>query len=231
MEYCAENNCVPDIMIYHELAWWSIPDWQMHVDDYRRIEDGLGINDLPIVVTEYGDMQTCGNPGRMVHFVTNIEQSGAWAQMAFWRLANNLNDTAADDNSPNSNWWLFRKYAEMDGRLLETQVSSIKDSQLHDGDWVLSYKGLASINDSEDEIRIIAEELDGPAEAEEVKVDVDVESYNNESQPKPCNETGTEYFSGTNCKPYAPKQLSNTKIPIPTYLPAKIDCTCFLVVA
>ena len=156
MTYCAENNCVPEIMIYHELAWWSIPDWQVHVDDYRALEDRLGVEDLPIVVTEYGDMQTCGNPARMIHFVTNIENSGAWAQMAYWRLANNLNDTAADDNSPNSNWWLFRKYAEMDGKLLETTVSSLKDSHLHDGDWVLSYKGLASINDSEDEIRVIA---------------------------------------------------------------------------
>ena len=156
MQYCAQNSCVPEIMIYHELAWWSIPDWQVHVDDYRALEDRLGIEDLPIVVTEYGDMQTCGNPGRMVHFVTNIENSGTYAQMAYWRLANNLNDTAADDNSPNSNWWLFRKYAEMEGRLLETKISSVKDRHLHDGDWFLSYKGLASLNDSEDEIRIIA---------------------------------------------------------------------------
>lgn len=157
MTYCANNDCVPEVVIYHELAWWSIYDWQMHVDDYRAIEDKLGIaEDLPIIVTEYGEMQDCGNPGKMVHYITQIENSGTWGEMAYWRLANNLNDTSADDNSPNSNWWLFRKYAEMEGNLLETEISTRKDSYLHDGDWRLGYKGIASINEEKDEIRIIA---------------------------------------------------------------------------
>lgn len=155
MSFCKENNCVPEVMIYHELAWWSIYDWQPHVDDYRRIEKELGIRELPIVVTEYGEMQDCGNPGKMVHYITAIEKSGAWGEMAYWRLANNLNDTCADDNSPNSNWWLYRKYAEMEGNLLKTTVSSIRDRDLNDGDWRLSYKGIASINDNKDEIRVI----------------------------------------------------------------------------
>ena len=38
MSYCKENDCLPEIMIYHELADWSTTDWKMHVDDYRRIE-------------------------------------------------------------------------------------------------------------------------------------------------------------------------------------------------
>ena len=124
----------------------------MHVDDYRRIEKLYGINELPIVVTEYGEMQDCGNPGKMVHYITEIENSGTWGEMAYWRLANNLNDTAADDNSPNSNWWLYRKYAEMEGNLLETEVSALKNRHLHDGDWRLDYKGIASINEAKDEI-------------------------------------------------------------------------------
>ena len=156
VKYCAENDCMPEIMIYHELAWWSIYDWQMHVDDYRRIEKLYGIPELPIVVTEYGEMQDCGNPGKMVHYITAIEKSGTWGEMAYWRLANNLNDTAADDNSPNSNWWLYRKYAEMEGNLLEAKESALKDSHLHDGDWRLWYKGIASLNEEKDEIRIIA---------------------------------------------------------------------------
>ena len=119
MKYCAENDCVPEIMIYHELAWWSIPDWHMHVEDYRRIENELGVDPLPIIVTEYGTMEDCGNPATMLHYIIAMEKSGVYGNMAYWRLANNLNDTAADDNSPNSNWWLYRKYAEMEGQLLE----------------------------------------------------------------------------------------------------------------
>ena len=156
VKYCTENNCMPEVMIYHELAWWSIYDWQMHVDDYRRIEKIYGVGELPIVVTEYGEMQDCGNPGKMVHYITAIEKSGTWGEMAYWRLANNLNDTAADDNSPNSNWWLYRKYAEMEGNLLETTVSALKNRHLHDGDWRLDYKGIASLNEEKNEIKVIA---------------------------------------------------------------------------
>ncbi|MBQ8027949.1 MAG: hypothetical protein IJ262_10540 [Clostridia bacterium] len=155
MTYCKENNCVPEIMIYHELAFWSIYDWENHVSDYRRIEKELNISPLPIIVTEYGSMEDCGDPSKMIHYITAIENTGTWANMAFWRLANNLNDTCADDNSPNSNWWLYRKYAEMEGQLLETNVSALKESHKHDGDWRLTYKGIASITDEKDEIKII----------------------------------------------------------------------------
>lgn len=151
MDYCAANNCVPEIMIYHELAWWSIPDWHMHVEDYRRIENKLGIAALPIIVTEYGTMEDCGNPTTMLHYVIAMEKSGVYGNMAFWRLSNNLNDTVADDNSPNSNWWLYRKYAEMDGNLLET-TSKTQDKY----NYRERFDGIASISDNKKEINIIA---------------------------------------------------------------------------
>lgn len=155
MTYCKENNCVPEIMIYHELNPWSIPDWQTHVDDYRRIEESLGVGKLPIIVTEYGCMEDCGDPSKMIHYITAIEKSGVWGNIAFWRLANNLNDTCADDNSPNSNWWLYRTYAKMEGNLLETSVDALFGRKVYDDDWKLPYTGLASMNTEKDEIQVI----------------------------------------------------------------------------
>lgn len=116
MQYTAENDCVPEIMIWHELAYWSIPDWHMHYEDYRRIEKEFGIEELPIIVTEYGEPEECGNPSAMLHYIIAMEKTGIYGNMAYWRLSNNLNDTVADDNSPNSNWWLYRRYAEMKGQ-------------------------------------------------------------------------------------------------------------------
>lgn len=155
MTYCKENNCVPEIMIYHELNPWSIPDWQTHVDDYRRIEESLGVEKLPIIVTEYGCMEDCGDPSKMIHYVAAIEKSGVWGNVAFWRLANNLNDTSADDNSPNSNWWLYRKYAKMEGNLLGTEVDALFGRKVYDDDWKLPYTGLASMNSEKDKIEVI----------------------------------------------------------------------------
>ena len=125
LEYTSKNNCVPEIMIWHELAYWSIPDWHMHYEDYRSLEKKYGIDELNIIVTEYSEPEECGNPSDMLHYIIAMEKTGIWGNMAYWRLSNNLNDTTADDNSPNSNWWLYRKYAEMKGqqRLLVTSKS------------------------------------------------------------------------------------------------------------
>lgn len=124
MDFCTENNCVPEIIIYHELAYWSVPDWYAHVEDYRRIEKENGLSEHTIIVTEYGEMEECGNPADMLHYIICMEETNVYGNVAFWRLSNNLNDTAADDNSPNSNWWLYRKYAEMEGKVLQTSSKS-----------------------------------------------------------------------------------------------------------
>lgn len=183
MKYCAENNCVPEIMIYHELAWWSIPDWHMHVEDYRRIEKLYGVKELPIIVTEYGTMEDCGNPATMLHYIIAMEKSGVYGNMAYWRLANNLNDTAADDNSPNSNWWLYRKYAELDGNHLEVTSKSQNEynyRERHDGIAVLS-EDKAEINmivagsDSRRAVKINS--LDGTCIGKRVNVKIECVYY------------------------------------------------------
>ncbi len=162
LTFCKANNCLPDVMIYHELGDKSALYWQDHVDDYRSIEDELGIEDLPIIVTEYGTMYECGAPADMLHYVTAIEKSGVYANMAYWRLANNLNDTAADNNSPNSNWWLFRWYGDMEGDLLKSKIIDVLHSDFanvikygyksfhYDG-----FTGIASLSNNKDKISII----------------------------------------------------------------------------
>lgn len=162
LEFCKENNCIPDVMIYHELGETSSLYWQDHVDDNRRIESELGIAELPIIVTEYGTMYECGAPADMLKYVVNIEKSGVYANMAYWRLANNLNDTAADNNSPNSNWWLFRWYADMEGSLLKSKVVDVLHSDFanvikygYDKFHYGKFNGMASLTDNKDEINVI----------------------------------------------------------------------------
>ncbi len=162
LEYCIENNCVPDVMIYHELGEFSSYYWQDHVDEYRELEKDLGIEELPIIITEYGTMYECGAPADMVKYISAIENSGVWANAAYWRLANNLNDTVADNNSPNSNWWLFRWYADMEGYLLDGKIIDITHSDFanafkygYDRFHYKYFNGLASITESKDEISVI----------------------------------------------------------------------------
>ncbi len=155
LTYTVANDCVPDIMIYHELGFWCSVEWPAHVEDYRKIEKEKGISELPIIVTEYGAMEECGNPAAMVRYIVAMEKTNTYGDMAFWRLANNLNDTCADDNSPNSNWWLYRKYAEMEGSTLAVSTSALKEEKLYDNDWWYHYTGIASLASDGKEIRVI----------------------------------------------------------------------------
>lgn len=161
MTFCAKNNCVPDIMIYHELGEGSVYYWQDHVNDYRSIEKSLKISEIPIIVTEYGRMQDNGYPGEMIKYITQIETSKVYGDNAYWRLADNLNDVCADDNSPNANWWLMRWYADMQGQTVKGEYHDIMKSDFKKSikqHKKLNYKGfmgIASITDAEDEINII----------------------------------------------------------------------------
>ncbi len=162
LTYCQENDCMPDIMIYHELGDTSAYYWQDHVDAYRELEKDMEISELPIIVTEYGTMYECGAPADMVKYISAIENSGVWANAAYWRLANNLNDTVADNNSPNSNWWLFRWYADMEGYLLQGKIIDLMHADFANA-FKYNYKrfhyeyfnGLASMTESKDEINVI----------------------------------------------------------------------------
>lgn len=162
LDYCIENDCMPNIMIYHELGEKSALFWQDHIDEYRELERELNIAELPIIVTEYGTMYECGAPADMVKYIAAIEKSGAYANAAYWRLANNLCDTVADNNSPNSNWWLFRWYADMEGYLLGSKIIDPLHADFanvfkygYDRFHYQYFNGFASINESKDEITVI----------------------------------------------------------------------------
>lgn len=169
MEYCSKNNCLPEIMIYHELGDGSVYHWQEHVEDYRILEEELGVGRLPIIVTEYGRMQDNGMPGKMLQYITQIESSKVYADNAFWRLANNLCDVAADDNCPNSNWWLYRWYADLEGQTVKSSYQDLFKSNFGkaiSGEAEFSsqgFMGIATVNDDESKIEILCGGRNGSA--------------------------------------------------------------------
>ena len=161
LTFCRDNDCLPDVMIWHELGELSSYYWEDHVAEYREIETELGIDAMPVIVTEYGAMFECGNPADMLPYVCAIERSGVYGDIAYWRLADNLNDNAADDNMPNACWWLYRWYAAMEGSLL-----NCKKHDLFRGDFEKAVKAgrdmkykdfscLASLNEAGDRLEVV----------------------------------------------------------------------------
>lgn len=167
LSFTSENNCNPDILIYHELNDRSIYDFGVNVAELRRIEEKYGLStDTPIIVTEYGRMWDNGNPNTMLKYITQIEYSKVYANQAYWLLADNLCNTAADYNTPNSAWWVYRWYADMSGQTMNAKISDIIHS-----DFEKAYKekrefryqrfmGLGTITDDKDKIEILVSGAD-----------------------------------------------------------------------
>ncbi|MGN0561576.1 MAG: hypothetical protein ACI4K6_02120 [Candidatus Fimenecus sp.] len=163
LEYCKSENCLPDTMIWHELGTNSLYMWEEHFADYDALCQELGIEKMPVCITEYGLMSTNGIPGESVKWISRIESVKCEGCVAYWRLANNLSDVAADDTTPNSNWWAYFWYNAMSGETVQSTSKDLFQSNM--GKFLtrqskeLKYKGftgLSTIDEEKGEIQILA---------------------------------------------------------------------------
>lgn len=167
LSFAAENNCVPDVMIYHELGDRSVYDWEANVSEFRAIEEKYGIDtDTPIIITEYGRMQDNGDPNMMLRYIIRTENTKVYSNQAYWLLADNLSNTCADYNTPNSAWWVYRWYTSMDGQTMANKISDPLHSDLGKaikGKRELRYQqfmGMGTINDEKDKLDILVSGAD-----------------------------------------------------------------------
>ncbi len=131
LKFTSENSCVPEVMIYHELDDRSVYDWETNVNDLKELETKYGIAaDTPIIITEYGRMQDNGNPNTMLKYIVRTENSKVYSDQAYWLFADNLCSTAADYNTPNSAWWVYRWYTSLEGQTMKSEISDILHSDL-----------------------------------------------------------------------------------------------------
>lgn len=113
------NGVLPDITTWHELGPDSLKDFESHLADYRAIEKKAGISERPVSINEYGNRRDQSVPGQMVQWMSMFERNKVYADQAYWNIAGNLNDNAAQTNIPNGTWWLLRWYAGLTGQTVE----------------------------------------------------------------------------------------------------------------
>lgn len=131
LKFTTENNCTPEVIIYHELGDRSIYDWEANVKDLYSIEEKYGIDtNTPIIITEYGRMQDNGNPCTMLKYIVRTENTKVYSNQAYWLFADNLCSTCADYNTPNSAWWVYRWYTSMQGQTMASEIDDILHSDL-----------------------------------------------------------------------------------------------------
>ncbi len=128
IQHCANNNCMPDIITWHELNTSDLRDMHTHMNTFRSLWNNInwttynnthgttGIPEIPqICFNEYAEMAECGVPGRLVNWISRLEDEKVTACLPFWHQANNLNDLAAGANEGNGAWWLYQWYGNMSG--------------------------------------------------------------------------------------------------------------------
>lgn len=167
LKFTSENNCTPEVIIYHELGDRSIYDWEVNVKDLYSIEEKYGVDTkTPIIITEYGRMQDNGNPCTMLKYIVRTENTKVYSNQAYWLFADNLCSTCADYNTPNSAWWVYRWYTSMLGQTMASEINDILHSDL--GKAVkekreLRYQqfmGLGTITDEKDKLDILVSGAD-----------------------------------------------------------------------
>ncbi|MFD8722164.1 cellulosome protein [Streptomyces sp. NPDC059629] len=113
LAYAKADDVVPDVMTWHELS--SPAAVRTNVARYRQMEKEVGIGPLPVNVNEYGHNYHLSVPGQMVQWASAIEESKIDADLAYWNIDGNLNDSAVEANRGNGQWWLFNAYGQLSG--------------------------------------------------------------------------------------------------------------------
>nr|WP_151478031.1 cellulosome protein [Streptomyces albicerus] len=117
LEFAKANGVLPDVMTWHELS--SPAEIRTNVAKYRQMEKDVGIDPLPININEYAHNYHLSVPGQVVQWMSAIEESKIDADMAYWNIDGNLNDSAVEANKGNGQWWLFNAYGQMTGHTVQ----------------------------------------------------------------------------------------------------------------
>ncbi|MDQ0912726.1 hypothetical protein QFZ22_008711 [Streptomyces canus] len=113
LEFAKSHDVLPDIVTWHELS--SPAEVRTNIDRYRALERELGIGPLPVNINEYAHNYHVSVPGQMIQWIAAIEESKVDADIAYWNIAGNLNDSAVEANKANGQWWLYNAYGQLTG--------------------------------------------------------------------------------------------------------------------
>lgn len=138
---------LPDITTWHELAPGSLSGFESNLAAYRTIETNAGISARPVNIDEYGDRRDLSVPGQMVQWMSMFERNKVYADQAYWDIAGNLDDNAAQTNIPNGDWWLLRWYAGLTG-----QTVKVTPPQLNVVD---TLQGIASLDTGRKQAQVL----------------------------------------------------------------------------
>ncbi|MFI1504666.1 RICIN domain-containing protein [Streptomyces sp. NPDC020597] len=147
LTYCKANNCLPDVVTWHTLG--SPAGVRDTVDAYRAVETAAGITSpIPVNLNEYAHRYHLTDPGQMVQWISAIEDEKVDGNLPYWNINGNLGDSAAAQNTPNAQWWLYNWYSSMKGGNTVKVTSTEADA-------AYTLQGVASLDTAKKQARVI----------------------------------------------------------------------------
>lgn len=152
MAFCRTNDCLPDVISWHELESDFFSHWYHHLQHYRNLEKILSLPDLPVCINEYGCWRDLSVPGRLVQWIARLENSKVDGCLAYWHAAGNLDDLATQNNHVTGAWWLFQWYGALSGDTVEV-IPPDPDGE--------GLQGLAALDREKRQVRLVCGGGDG----------------------------------------------------------------------
>ncbi len=154
VKFCAEHDCMPDITSWHDLSTWQYNNFSHEYAHYRDLEKKYGVTPREIVINEYAENKECASPGNLVRWIGLWEDYEVAGCLPFWHFSNNLNGLAANNNTGNGAWWLFKWYGDMSGSYLPVSVANAQQSEFY---------GVASMDENKKSANVVFGGRDGSA--------------------------------------------------------------------
>ena len=129
--FAKNNGVLPNLTTWHELTTDFFTGWYDRYNDYRAMENSVGISDIPININEYG--RSTGDrsiPGQMINYIARLDATRVAGNMASWDKIGDIGQTLTRDFRKDAAWYLYRWYGERTGTQVRvTPPSSSADLQ------------------------------------------------------------------------------------------------------
>ena len=121
LTYCIGNDCLPDIISWHELGGSS--NVSRNIENYRSLENQLGVEPRPVSINEYSSPTHAyeGAPGPSASFIAKFERSGVHSAAISWwfpPLTGVLGSLLTSSRELGGGWWFYKWYGEMSGHMV-----------------------------------------------------------------------------------------------------------------
>jgi hypothetical protein len=130
LDYAKTNNVIPDILNWHEAGGGGDPQADLATATRALSTRGItGVKNFDI--NEYGS-QTEQNPGHSAWFLARFDRAGIQGMRSNWSGAPgffaNMGDLVTTNWAPNSQYWIYKRYADQTGLRINTTAGTQVDA-------------------------------------------------------------------------------------------------------